>query len=291
MIEKISDNSGVSPAANSIQKAASTKTLCQTPFGDVMVDELSTPNLAGIFSGGLSAARSATAAAQPAVAKATAQSAKVAATMNTAVAASTERTATAATMKAAVTAPTEQTATATAATMKAAVAASTEQTATATAATMKAAVAAPSEQTAATSATAATTTAAAATTVASTEDTAVAADASTDDSAPTAESVFGADPWVTDPTGTAPDGSSYAYNPMYFATASTAAQVAEMVGGTVVNSDQLADAGGFVQQQPNEMVKLANGTLINPGLVASFYTHGYSQSFIDTMIQNETQGT
>jgi hypothetical protein len=194
-------------------------------------------------------------------------------------------------MKAAVAASTEQTATATAATMKAAVVVSTEQTATATAATMKAAVAAPSEQTAATSATAATTTAAAATTVASTEDTAVAADASTDDSAPTAESVFGADPWVTDPTGTAPDGSSYAYNPMYFATASTAAQVAEMVGGTVVNSDQLADAGGFVQQQPNEMVKLANGTLINPGLVASFYTHGYSQSFIDTMIQNETQGT
>ena len=64
-----------------------------------------------------------------------------------------------------------------------------------------------------------------------------------------------------------------------------------MVGGTVVASDQLASDGSpFAQQQPNQMVELANGKLINPGLLASFYTHGYPQSYIDRMIQDETQG-
>jgi hypothetical protein len=62
------------------------------------------------------------------------------------------------------------------------------------------------------------------------------------------------------------------------------------VGGTVVAIDQLADGGGFVQQQPNEMVQLADGTLINAGLYASLYTHGYPQSYIDMLIQNEIQG-
>ena len=114
----------------------------------------------------------------------------------------------------------------------------------------------------------------------------------TDDSAPTAESVFGPTPWVTNPTGTAPDGSSYGYNPMYFASAATAAKVAQMVGGKVVTSNQFTSSDGpFQQQQPNEMVQLANGTLINPGLVAGFYTHGYPQSYIDFLVQNEIQGT
>jgi hypothetical protein len=39
------------------------------------------------------------------------------------------------------------------------------------------------------------------------------------------------------------------------------------------------------------MVKLSNGTLINPGLVASFYNYGFSQSIIDRMIANEVNGT
>ena len=117
------------------------------------------------------------------------------------------------------------------------------------------------------------------------------AEASAQDAAPTAESVFGDNPWVTDPTGTDPNGNLYNFNPIYFATASTAAQVAQMVGGTVVASDQIVTAGGFQQQQPNEMVQLANGTLINPGLVASFYTHGYPQSMIDQMIASEAKAT
>ena len=74
-------------------------------------------------------------------------------------------------------------------------------------------------------------------------------------------------------------------------TAATAAEVAQMVGGKVVASDQLAAAGGFLQQQPNQMIELADGRLVNAGQVAAFYTHGYPQSYIDMLIQNETQGT
>ena len=125
-----------------------------------------------------------------------------------------------------------------------------------------------------------------------TQQTAAAADDSPGlNTIPTAESVFGDNPWVADPTGIAPNGDSYGYNPLYFATASTAAQVAQMVGGTVVTDNELAPGGGFLQQQPNEMVQLSNGTLINPGLVAAFYTHGYPQSYIDQMIANEVSGT
>ena len=229
MIEKVSDSAGVSPATSLTQRAASTKTLCHTPFGDVMVDELSTPNLAGIF-GGQSDGKGASAVTQPAVAASAAQAAVVASAAQAAVAASAAQVA---------------------------AVASDEQAAVVT----------------------------------STAQTAADSDSTAEDAAPTAESVFGSNPWIANPTGTAPDGSSYGYNPLYFATAATAATVAQMVGGKVVAGDQLASAGGFVQQQPNEMVQLANGTLINAGLVASFYTHGYPQSYIDMLIQNETQGT
>jgi len=77
---------------------------------------------------------------------------------------------------------------------------------------------------------------------------------------------------------------------MYFATADTAAKVAQMVGGTVVQSNQFTGNGGsFTQQQPNLMVQLPNGHLINPGLIASFYTHGYPQSYVDQMVASEVQ--
>jgi hypothetical protein len=229
MIEKVSDSAGVSPATNLTQKAASTKTLCHTPFGDVMVDELSTPNLAGIF-GGRSDAKGASAVAQPAVAASAAQAAVVASVAQPALAASAAQVA----------------------------------------------VAASNEQAAA---------------VASMAQAAADPDSPAQDAAPTAESVFGPNPWIANPTGTSADGSTYGYNPLYFATAATAAKVAQMVGGKVVASDQLAAAGGFLQQQPNQMIELADGRLVNAGQVAAFYTHGYPQSYIDMLIQNETQGT
>ena len=101
---------------------------------------------------------------------------------------------------------------------------------------------------------------------------------------------FGSNPWVTNPTGVGPTGV-YSFNPFYFASPETAAKVAQMVGGTVVQSSELTLSGGpFQQQQENQMVRLSNGRLINPGLVASFYTHGYPQSYIDRMIACEVQG-
>ncbi len=105
---------------------------------------------------------------------------------------------------------------------------------------------------------------------------------------PTAQSAFGANPWEGAPTGSGPTGT-YTYNQYYFATPQTAAQVAAMVGGTVVAVNALGGPAGnpFVQNQPNEMVKLSNGAMINPGLVASFYTHGYPQSMVDQMVANE----
>ena len=103
----------------------------------------------------------------------------------------------------------------------------------------------------------------------------------------TAEQVFGANPWLTNPTGTGPNGITFSYNPLYFATESTAEQVAQMVGGTVVQSNEFTkDTPGtpFAQQQPNEMVQLSNGALINPGLIASLYTHGYPQWEVDQYV-------
>jgi hypothetical protein len=106
--------------------------------------------------------------------------------------------------------------------------------------------------------------------------------------APTAESVFGAEPWVKEPTGMGPGGITYGYNPHYFATRDTATKVAQMVGGTVVQSNQFTPNGGpFAQSEPNYMVKLPDGRMVNPGLVASFYSHGYPQYYVDQMIRNE----
>lgn len=109
-------------------------------------------------------------------------------------------------------------------------------------------------------------------------------------STPTAQSVFGDNPWVTNPTGVGPAGT-YSFNPMYFATPQTAQKVAQMLGGTVVESNQLVSGGNFAQQQPNEMVELPNGHTVNAGLVAGFYTHGYPQSYIDQLIASTVSNT
>jgi len=108
---------------------------------------------------------------------------------------------------------------------------------------------------------------------------------------PTAESVFGDNPWIANPGGIAPNGVTYRYNPIYFATPATAAKVAQMVGGTVVETNAITPLGPFQQNQPNEMVKLPNGQLLNAGLIASFYNHGYSQQYINMLVSNEVNGT
>ena len=79
---------------------------------------------------------------------------------------------------------------------------------------------------------------------------------------------------------------SYGYNSYYFATPATAQVVANMLGGTVVASNDITSALGspFAQSQPNLMVELPNGAQVNAGLVAQIYTHGYPQTTINQMI-------
>jgi hypothetical protein len=109
---------------------------------------------------------------------------------------------------------------------------------------------------------------------------------------PTAQSVFGDQPWMSNPQGSAADGTTWNYNPIYFASASTAAQVAAMVGGKVIQQEAITSTGNSTLEQTtlNNMVQMPDGGVINPGLVADFYDHGYSQSMINQMIANEVQG-
>jgi hypothetical protein len=117
------------------------------------------------------------------------------------------------------------------------------------------------------------------------------ATSASDSSVPTPESVFGASPWLADPVGKNLDGSEYSYNSWYFATPQAAAQVAQMLGGTVVSTNEFTAPGSpYVQQQPNLMVQMPDGNLVNAGIVASFYAHGYSQSYINTLISDEING-
>ena len=104
---------------------------------------------------------------------------------------------------------------------------------------------------------------------------------------PTAQSMFGPNPWATNPGGMAPNGVSYSYNHYYFATPATAQKVAQMVGGKVVETNAITPFGPFQQNMPNQMVQLPSGRLINAGLFASFYDNGYSQQFIDRLVSSQ----
>jgi hypothetical protein len=107
---------------------------------------------------------------------------------------------------------------------------------------------------------------------------------------PTAEELFGDNPWLENPTGYAPDGKTWSYNPRYFATPETAAKVAAMVGGTVVEQNEFCPTGPLVQSQSNEMVQLSSGRVINAGEFVSFFTHGYPQYYVDHLVQQELKG-
>ena len=104
--------------------------------------------------------------------------------------------------------------------------------------------------------------------------------------APTAQSLFGDAPWITNAGGSGA-GVTYKYNPIYFATPQTAAKVAQMLGGTVVAENALTPSGPFAQNQPNQMVQLPSGKLVNAGLIADMYNHGYTQQMVDKMLASE----
>ena len=107
---------------------------------------------------------------------------------------------------------------------------------------------------------------------------------------PTLQSEFG-QAFLADPTVTCPDGSVYKYNQIYFATRETAAKVAAMVGGKVVEQNDMITGGPFKQSDPNEMIQFADGRQVNAGLIANFFNHGYPKSYIDSLLQKESDGT
>jgi hypothetical protein len=116
-----------------------------------------------------------------------------------------------------------------------------------------------------------------------------AADTPAQPGAPTPQSVFGNHVWLDAPTGTAPNGARWTYNPIYFATRETAEAVAKMIGGTVEEMHAMTPYGVMQQDTPNMMVRMPDGRILNPGLIADFYNHGYPQQYIDMMIRNEVR--
>jgi hypothetical protein len=104
---------------------------------------------------------------------------------------------------------------------------------------------------------------------------------------PTMQSMFGANPYVTNPGGSAANGATYGYNPMYFATRATADKLAQMYGGTVVEQNAITPYGPFQQNQMNEMIRFSNGNVVNAGVLASYYSHGYSQEQVNQVISAE----
>ncbi len=100
-----------------------------------------------------------------------------------------------------------------------------------------------------------------------------------------------ANPFQTNPTGTGPNGS-YNFNQTYFPTEATAQTVAQMAGGTVVaNPNGLLSAPGspFTQNQTSYQVRLPNGTIINPGNIASYYQN-YSDPSQANQLKNLVTG-
>ena len=108
---------------------------------------------------------------------------------------------------------------------------------------------------------------------------------------PTLASAFGSQPFMDNPGGTGPEGIILNFNPVYFATQATAEKVASLVGGTVVAEDAtITNVGVFQQAESNEMIQFANGSSVNAGLIANFFDHGYSQSYINSLLANVTNG-
>ena len=104
---------------------------------------------------------------------------------------------------------------------------------------------------------------------------------------PTLQSVFGTNPYVSNPGGVAPNGVTYGYNPTYFATRATAEKLAQMYGGTVVEANAITPYGPFQQNQMNEMIRFPNGNVVNAGILASYFDRGWSQARVDNAIAGE----
>lgn len=91
---------------------------------------------------------------------------------------------------------------------------------------------------------------------------------------------YGSNPYADSPGYTGPYGPG-GYNPQTFASQQTAQQIAQQYGGTVVSGadTSLLSAPGspFQTNQPQYMVRLANGTVIDPAAIARVYSGAEGQ--------------
>lgn len=117
---------------------------------------------------------------------------------------------------------------------------------------------------------------------------------------PTAQQLFGPEPWVTDPP---PGGNSnfgpYLYSKYYFATLATAQLLcriielgAKLAPGTckVVAVNDITGAGGpFGQNQPNQMIQLPNESITprNAGIMAKFFQDTASMDMVNQLFTAE----
>jgi hypothetical protein len=103
---------------------------------------------------------------------------------------------------------------------------------------------------------------------------------------------LGPSPFMSSPTGNGPTGS-FGFNPTYFPTRETADTIAQMLGGKVVPQIAILSSPGspFHQDQPNYMVELPNGNVINPGFIAQAIASKQPRTTIDALIYSEVNNT
>jgi hypothetical protein len=107
---------------------------------------------------------------------------------------------------------------------------------------------------------------------------------------------FGPDPYIPNPTQNifAGNGSGQMVQqslaPYYYPTQQTAQTAAQLFGGTVIV--QTPDAvSPFTINQPTYMVRLPNGTEINPGIISHFYdTRSDTPAQLQQLVQDVLNG-
>lgn len=87
-------------------------------------------------------------------------------------------------------------------------------------------------------------------------------------SAPTEPALPTGDLWETSVTGTGPYGSTTVYNPIQFATAQTAQQMAQIVGG---QEQDFTLGGPYTTSSPIREIVGAGDNPLNAGLVADLF--------------------
>jgi hypothetical protein len=91
-------------------------------------------------------------------------------------------------------------------------------------------------------------------------------------------------------TVTGPNGYSSNMNPIYFADPATAQRMAQQLGAELFYGDQFGSPGSPTSFPQQALLRLPNGQVVNAGLVANTYNHGYSQNTIDQILAGIING-